>query len=262
MKARRPVLSILLALLTMVVSVGLIEACDPSKFTPKVNCVEQTGASTFIAHFGYTNNNGVTETSSSDSRLGANKEWNRISVGGVAAQSGSGLYITTFQAGTHDRAVHVPFGAGQTVTWKLGDNIATATAADSCNPATPTKTPTATNTPTKTPMATNTPTHTATPPTNTPTKTPTATSTPTNTATQTATATASSSVAIQGGQCGIETIHNFNPDIPNTLVNHCPNQIQIVSIQVSCPVATPGSCNEGQVLADNESCSLPTCPVG
>jgi hypothetical protein len=68
-------------------------------------------------------------------------------------------------------------------------------------------------------------------------------------------------IPIEGVQCMRRAVHAFDPTAENTLVSHCPNQIQIVSIQVvPCPGFDPlGSCSEGQVLADGDACTLPTC---
>jgi hypothetical protein len=68
-------------------------------------------------------------------------------------------------------------------------------------------------------------------------------------------------IPIEGIQCMRQTVQTFDPTAENTLVSRCPNQIQIVSIQVvPCPGFDPlGSCSEGQVLADGDACTLPTC---
>jgi hypothetical protein len=68
-------------------------------------------------------------------------------------------------------------------------------------------------------------------------------------------------IPVEGIQCMRQTVQTFDPTAENTLVSHCPNQIQIVSIHVDpCPgVDPPGSCSVGQVLADGDACTLPTC---
>jgi Pretoxin HINT domain len=68
-------------------------------------------------------------------------------------------------------------------------------------------------------------------------------------------------ITIDGAECGMQTVHPFNPLNENTLVSHCPNRIQIISIQGSCTFdpSGPGPCSVGQVLADGDSCMLPTC---
>ena len=70
-------------------------------------------------------------------------------------------------------------------------------------------------------------------------------------------------ITVEGAQCRIRAVQVFDPTADNTLVSHCPNQIQIVSIQVvPCPgFDPPGSCSVGQVLADGDACTLPTCVV-
>ncbi len=66
---------------------------------------------------------------------------------------------------------------------------------------------------------------------------------------------------VEGPQCTMQTVQVFDPNELNTLVSHCPNPIAIVSIQVPpcMTVDPPGPCSVGQVLADNDSCTLPLC---
>jgi apolipoprotein N-acyltransferase len=67
---------------------------------------------------------------------------------------------------------------------------------------------------------------------------------------------------VEGTQCGMQTVQVFDASAENTLESHCPNLIRIVDIQVGpCPTLSdpPGPCSIGQVLANNESCTLPVC---
>jgi hypothetical protein len=70
-------------------------------------------------------------------------------------------------------------------------------------------------------------------------------------------------IMVQGGQCAMQTTQMFNPMNLNTLVSHCPNSIQITSIQqgMACtaPCVGPSPCKVGQVLANNDACDLPAC---
>jgi len=74
-------------------------------------------------------------------------------------------------------------------------------------------------------------------------------------------------ITVQGAQCSMRTTQMFMPTDPNTLVSHCPNPIQIVSIQLSCtdtlgPLPNVlGLCHVGQILGDGGDCTLPTCPT-
>jgi len=69
---------------------------------------------------------------------------------------------------------------------------------------------------------------------------------------------------VQGGQCAMQTTQMFDPFAPNTLVSHCQNAIQIVSIQLGMSCETPcvvlSPCSVGQILANGEDCMLPMCP--
>ena len=68
---------------------------------------------------------------------------------------------------------------------------------------------------------------------------------------------------VEGAQCGVQTVQVFDANAENTLESHCPNLIRIVDIQVgTCTVFDPpGPCSIGQVLANNESCTLPVCGI-
>lgn len=84
-------------------------------------------------------------------------------------------------------------------------------------------------------------------------------------------ATAPAYVTIEGAQCGMQAVQPFDPTVENTLVNHCPNRIKIISIRVLCvtrddilpaPNFGLGPCDAGQVLANGDACTLPTCTLG
>jgi apolipoprotein N-acyltransferase len=68
---------------------------------------------------------------------------------------------------------------------------------------------------------------------------------------------------VEGAQCGMQTVQVFDANVENTLESRCPNLIRIVDIQVGrCTVFDPpGPCSIGQVLANNESCTLPVCGI-
>jgi apolipoprotein N-acyltransferase len=68
---------------------------------------------------------------------------------------------------------------------------------------------------------------------------------------------------VEGPQCGMQTVQVFDASVQNTLESHCPNLIRIVDIQVKpCTLVDPAApCSIGQVLANNESCTLPLCDV-
>jgi hypothetical protein len=77
-------------------------------------------------------------------------------------------------------------------------------------------------------------------------------------------------IMIQGGQCAMQTTQMFNPMVRNALVSHCPNSVQVISIQLgmSCnfdrigrAAMGPAPCSVGQVLANGEECALPNCPT-
>jgi apolipoprotein N-acyltransferase len=68
---------------------------------------------------------------------------------------------------------------------------------------------------------------------------------------------------VAGAQCKMQTVQVFDASAENTLESHCPNLIRIVDIHVEpCRVVDPlGPCSIGQVLANNESCTLPLCDI-
>jgi len=77
-------------------------------------------------------------------------------------------------------------------------------------------------------------------------------------------------IMVQGSQCGMPTTQMFDPNQLNTLVSHCQNSIQIISIELgmSCAFDQVGSladgvglCRVGQVLTNGEDCTLPGCPT-
>lgn len=67
-------------------------------------------------------------------------------------------------------------------------------------------------------------------------------------------------IPVEGAQCRMQAVQTFDPFSLNTLVSHCPNQIRIISIQVTCEdPPSPSPCSVGQVLANGDACTLPTC---
>ena len=76
-------------------------------------------------------------------------------------------------------------------------------------------------------------------------------------------------IQVQGGQCAMATTQAFDANEPQTLISHCPNSIQIVSIQETCAPFDRtdntlcstflGTCSVGLVLGDGDSCTLQTC---
>ncbi len=73
-------------------------------------------------------------------------------------------------------------------------------------------------------------------------------------------------VTISGGECTQRTVSPFEAVISAELMSQCPNPIQIVAIDLSCPgpfAPTPPNvpdCSIGQVLFNGDKCSLPACP--
>lgn len=71
-------------------------------------------------------------------------------------------------------------------------------------------------------------------------------------------------IPVEGDQCRMQTVQPFNPSEPNMLVSHCPQPIQIISVDVSCgtlgiPHYPRNPCEMGQVLPRGDTCGLPMC---
>jgi hypothetical protein len=72
------------------------------------------------------------------------------------------------------------------------------------------------------------------------------------------------SLTVTGAQCQMQTVQSFfgQGGTPQQLLSQCPNWIQIISIHHSCGTdghLEPGTCKEGELLANGDSCTLPLC---
>ncbi len=71
-------------------------------------------------------------------------------------------------------------------------------------------------------------------------------------------------IVVQGADCNTRTTQSYNPG-GELLTSLCPNAIQIVALDCSTPVAPElfledaAACTVGLVLANAQSCRLPTC---